>query len=405
LSVLKILTLYICLAAGLLTARSTAAQLGTNAPDLYEPELMFDLSDEEMQYPLGIIADVKVGNDSIVYLLDQQNCNIRRITLRGELLPVLGRQGEGPGEMDRPCCLALFPNGNCLVVQDMSSRAVCLTPDGEPCNMGDISIFRKGFTHTIIRRIEADKEGRLILAAITMKYRPAEPGASLKDRGGSASVRRALITDGRIESLFSTDPDLSDTGTVPFKLIHSGYTTYGWDINPDGTIIYFDPKGSYSVNIGHPLDGETQTIHLPTWKYDEERIRELADDSGSDVKAAEIPRIINIEWLDDDCFIVLPTAEISLDPIPGVICTVEIFRRDGSSYGRYTIQGNYNPDNDDMYICGDILILIKGGKSIARATFSEFLPLEKREEESSLEEIDEIRVVAFRLFKALRASD
>jgi hypothetical protein len=387
-----------------LSVNSVAAQSGAEAPIPYQPELLFDLSDEVMSLPLGVVTDVAVGADGIVYLLDRQNCNIRRITLAGDIKSPLGRRGEGPGEMSLPHYLALFPDGRCLVIQDMSGRAVCLMPDGDACDMGDISIFRAGYNNTIVTRTEADPNQRLILSAITME-RHTRPGASLEERGTCISVRRAHTVDGRLETLFTTDANTPSRNAIFFPLIWSGYADYGWDINNAGTIIFFDPKGSYSVNIGHPADGKTQSISLLPWEYDEERIKKLAREADNSVKANGMPRITNIQWLENEFFMVIPTAEIQLTPIAGVITTVEVFRRDGCSFGRYIIQGDFDFDNDGLYIRGDIVVIIKGGKSSARAAFSAVLPSDKTIEGNKPEEVDEIRVLAYRLFKSLRESD
>lgn len=388
----------------LFSVNSATVQSGTEAPIPYQPELLFDIADEMMALPLGVVTDVAVSADSIVYLLDRQNCNVRRITLSGDIKSTVGRRGEGPGEMSFPHYLALFPSGRCLVIQDMSSRIACLMPDGDSCDMGDISIFRAGYNNTIITRVEVDPKQRLILSATTMEQR-SRPGASLEERGTCISVRRAHTVDGRLETMFTTDDNTPNRNAILFPLALSGYADYGWDINNAGTIIYSDPKSSYSVNIGHPADGKTQSISLMPWEYDDERIRKLAEAPGSSVNANEMPRIINVQWLDNEYFMVIPTAEIQVTPIAGVITTVEVFRRDGCSFGRYIIQGDFDSDNDGVFLRGDIVVIIKGGKSSARAAFSILNRSDETEEGNKTEEVDEIRVLAYRLFKSLRESN
>lgn len=382
----------------------SASHSETKLPVPYQPELLFDISDEMMSFPLGAVTDVKISSNGIVYLLDQQNCNIRRITLSGELKSPIGGRGEGPGEMRLPRYLALFSDGRCLVIQDMTSRIVCLTQNGDACDMGDISIFREGYQHTIVTRAEVDPKQRLILSATTMKRR-TRPGASLEDLGTCITVGRAHTKDARLEILFTTDSKTTNRNTIFFPLDWLAYGDYGWDINKDGTIIYFDPKGSYSVNIGHPADGKTIVISLMPWEYDDERIEALAEESGTEIKPNEMLRITRIEWLDSEFFMVQPTAEIHLTPMEDVIGTFEVFRRDGCSFGRYIVQADYDFDDDGLFICGDILVIIKGGKSTARAAFSAVLPLEGSVEEKETEEADTIRILAYRLFHSIRESD
>ena len=360
-----------------------------------------------MSDPLGSIIDVAIGSDGIVYLLDQQNYNIRRIALSGDLMSPLGRRGQGPGELSRPSRLAWFPDGRCVVVQNMSSRIVCLTLAGDACDMGDISLFRAGNVNTIIVRAEADKDQQLILSTVTTQYRGNSPSASLEERGTVASVRRTTFEGDKLENLFTTDTGEIDANAVAIPLARYGYAGFvrqGWDINADGTIIYSDPEGSYRVHIGHPADGKTQSFDLMQWEYDEKRIKELIEESDSKVKADEAPRISSIEWLDNEFFMVEPSAELRLTPVKDIIKTVELFRRDGSSFGRYDIQGSFDPANDERFIRGDIVVLIKGGKAVARGVFAGMIPPDK-DGDAAPEEVDEIRVVAYRLFGAIRETD
>jgi hypothetical protein len=290
----------------------------------------------------------------------------------------------------------------------MSSRTVCLTQNGDACDMGDISSFRAGYANTIIVRAESGRDQQLILSTITMKYRGSSPNTSLEDRGTVASVRRTNFGAEQLESLFSTETGSSDQNTVSAPLSSYGYMNYvrqGWDINKAGVIIFSDPEGDYRVHIGHPADGETQSLDLLQWKYDVKRLKMLAKEIDGANKADDIPCISSIEWLDNNFFMVQPTAELSLASVPDVVRTVEVFREDGSSFGRYDIQCSFDPANDEMFIRGDIIVLIKGGKSVARSVFSGVLPGEKDHGAAEPAEVDEIRVVAYRLFKTLRSTN
>jgi hypothetical protein len=379
------------------------AQRQSSNPELHQPELMFDIDDEVMADPLGIINDVVVGADGVVYLLDEQNCNIRRITFSGELKTPLGRAGEGPGEFSRPLRLALFRDGRCLVIQNMSNRVVCLNQSGDACDMLDISLFRGDFSSIFVMRVETDPYQRLILATINFRHRGLRPDGTLEDLSKSASVKRTRTVDRQPEILISTEAAASDVKTISIPFVRVGHVVRGWDINEAGTIIYSDPGGSYGVYIGHPADGETISVDLPQWEYDEERIEKYVKETGNKTRADELSRIARVEWLDTEFFMVFPLAEVRTTPIANLVSTVEVFRRDGAGFGRFDIQCDFDPANDDVFIRGDVLVLIKGGKSVGRAIYSHAQPHEKAPEEGLVEDADEIRVVAYRLFRSLRA--
>lgn len=367
------------------------------APRPCEPELIVDVSDEDMAMPLGIVDDVAVAPDGTLYLLDETNCNIRRISASGEILEPIGRKGLGPGDLNMPQHLALFRDDRCVVVQDFSKHAQCFDGDGNACEPVDVSQLRGHYANVIYRRAAAGPNGDLIVAAITTRRTARTPGTSTRELGISAFVARVPAGSGRTEDLFVM---ADDTGShsrdvvIPDEWV--GYVDRGWDINKAGEILYADPSGACRVNIGHPADGAVHTIDLPEAPGDEAKVRALA--ARSDLE--NIPRVAAVYWLDDDYFMVVPAAEVEPDASPNRIKTVEVFDRRGTGYGRFTIRCEYDPDNDKIYIHNDVLVVFRGGMAVTRGAVGDFLPEEL--ERPSAAEVTEIRVRAYRLFAALR---
>ena len=83
----------------------------------------------------GVIAQIAMGPEGDIYLLDQQLTEVKVFSRDGEYLRTLGREGEGPGEFRRPEDMFLLPDGNVGVLQLAPGRIVKLSPQGEP--MGD----------------------------------------------------------------------------------------------------------------------------------------------------------------------------------------------------------------------------------------------------------------------------
>jgi hypothetical protein len=353
-----------------------------------------------MAMPLGVVQDVAVGSSGVVYFLDTTSRNIRRITLSGELLSPMGRPGTGPGDLSQPLRMAVLSDDRCVVIEDFSKHATCFTADGDACEPWDISSILRGYASTIFLRAAAGPHGELIIAAVSNKRRAATPDASLEELGTSAWVQRLRPGKDDPEKLFATVAEASDSNVVSIPADRRTYVIHCWDINAAGEILYADPSGEYRVYIGHPADGAVKEVEPPEMAGDDGKVRELVKMIGGGLRADDVPRIAKLHWLDNTFFAVTPAAELK-PPARGDVGTVEVFRRDGSSYGRYTIQCEYDPDNDEVFTRGDILVVVRGGKSVARAAFHDFLP-PPEEGSSPPAEVYEIRVQAYRLFSSLR---
>ncbi|MDH4038678.1 MAG: hypothetical protein OEX18_12060 [Candidatus Krumholzibacteria bacterium] len=373
-----------------------AAVPKTVAPSIHKPVMLFDLSDEVMAGPLGVVADVAVG-DSVVYVLDQQNCNVRRITLTGLELPALGREGEGPGDISGPSKLANASGGKCAVIQGISNRAPCFTPAGNLCDPYDISSLRRGYASVIWVRAEFGRADELILSGLGSRREVSDSFAQYEP----VSFVTRLRADGSATELFSENPGGFETGAVRTSS-GASFAVYGWDIAEDGTIIYADPSGEYRVFIGHPVDGVSQSIDLPEWNGDEDRYLSFVERAHIQSPNSTVLRVASVHWLGRGCFMVRPSAELSGVPAENGIGTFEVFRRNGDSLGRYTVYCDLDSANDTFFVRGNVLVVIRGAKSVARAAYPEVLGPGKNRKTPSLE-VDEVRIRAYDLFSEVMA--
>lgn len=89
-------------------------RLGSSEPD--SPEMF------------GEIADVELGPDGEVYVLDTQALQVRVFNPKGQFLRSLGRRGSGPGELSWPGGMALDTSGTLWVVDFGNRRYVGFDP-------------------------------------------------------------------------------------------------------------------------------------------------------------------------------------------------------------------------------------------------------------------------------------
>ncbi len=327
------------------------------------PPLIWSVSDDELSVPIGTIADVAVGGDGITYLLDTQNFLVLRIDGSGRELSPLGRRGEGPGEFMHPRLVSSTTRGECVVIQDFYSPAVCLEPNGDVCAGPDLSSIRDRFAIVQFFNARTDAVGRFLLTAMTTDRMP--DSASDSERLRTAwSVFRLEVNSRAPTVLFSDHPERHEPATIVLSKHAASYTDRGWDISGKGRIVFADPAGRYRVTIGHPADGTSRQLDLMEKPTDEADLRRLAKSVGQDV--GDIPRVASVYWVDEEHFLVKPSA-----CLPGRTHsrggTFELFDVAGRSGGRAHLDCDYDPDQDSFFLRFGTLVIIKGGKAATDA--------------------------------------
>ncbi len=91
-------------------------------PDAVEARIDLELgtADGEAPYLFGRITGVAATDDHL-FVADQQGHTIRAYALDGTYRFTVATAGEGPGEVQQPCCLTLGPNGQ-LWARDNGNR-------------------------------------------------------------------------------------------------------------------------------------------------------------------------------------------------------------------------------------------------------------------------------------------
>ncbi|MEN8008096.1 MAG: hypothetical protein ABFS42_13835 [Candidatus Krumholzibacteriota bacterium] len=121
--------------AAVALAEPAAVTLPTDPPSTRSIELVEQWrigGEDDEEILLGVIFDGKVGPDGNVYLIDRQLSQILVISPDGELVTTLGRQGEGPGELNQPHGLLVLDDGKVGAIQGFPGKVIVLNPDDTP---------------------------------------------------------------------------------------------------------------------------------------------------------------------------------------------------------------------------------------------------------------------------------
>ncbi len=100
------------------------------APATLEPRVTIGSLDGPPETVFGRVTSIAVGPGRDVYVLDGQAAEIRVFDESGEYLRTIGRRGEGPGEMQQPGGLAIFPDGAIGVRDPRNARLQVWSADG-----------------------------------------------------------------------------------------------------------------------------------------------------------------------------------------------------------------------------------------------------------------------------------
>jgi hypothetical protein len=79
----------------------------------------------------GRIADIEIGDDRAIYVLDALDRTVHVFDESGAPLRTFGGRGAGPGELERPAALAWGPGGRLWVVDTANGRFTVFDPAGD----------------------------------------------------------------------------------------------------------------------------------------------------------------------------------------------------------------------------------------------------------------------------------
>jgi len=242
---------------------ATAAPAIVNLPAAAPSQRTVDLQEiwrlggeDDEDVLLGLISAAVLGPDGNVRLVDRQLSQVLVVGPDGELVKILGRAGEGPGELRSPHGLFLLPDGRTAVVQGFPSRVTTLRPDGTPG--GEIRIGGEpeqgGFNMLRELRLCGDKlvgvRGRGVFDQARGKSTQVTTMA-IMDLGGRDLVKlcERTVENDLARRVFDEAAEFSELNT--------------WTASRDGLIYTAPERDAWAINV-RGLDGAVmRTLRRP----------------------------------------------------------------------------------------------------------------------------------------------
>jgi len=194
---------------------------------------------ENQELIFAEVSSIAVDSDEEIFICDSKESNIKKFNQNGELLNIIGKRGQGPGEfgdLGRIC----ISNENELVVEDIQRR--CL-----------LFFSNEG------KYLESLQTGAMLLL-----------GTTIDSKGNIISHTLKLSRSTQEYELIKFDADLNPLfkiGTMPYpnlSTFNPFVSTYSYAVAKNDNIIYgysnkyelqvFDPKGKIIEKIYKEYD-------------------------------------------------------------------------------------------------------------------------------------------------------
>jgi hypothetical protein len=259
-----ILTLFVAASALAAPIQLPAATPGTRDVPLEEVWRIGGEDDEDIL--MGVIFDGKVDTDGNTYLIDRQLSQVLVIDADGELVTTLGREGEGPGELNQPHGLFLMGEGKVGVIQGFPGRITIINPDDTPGGTIDIGGSAEEGGFNFVR--ELTKCGDNLVGAHGRATFDMEKGKSI-----SANTLSVMDMEGASLVDICSHTTENDFQKRVFDEAGQFSELDTWGAGPDGTIYTAPERDNYTIRV-RGIDGAV--IREMTREF-ETRVRVQAD--------------------------------------------------------------------------------------------------------------------------------
>lgn len=250
-------------------ALAAPIQLPAEAPvkrDVPLEEMWRIGGEEDEDVLMGVIFDGKVDADGNTYLIDRQLSQVLVIDPDGELVTTLGREGEGPGELNQPHGLFLMDEGKVGVIQGFPGRVTIINPDDTPGGTIDIGGSAEEGGFNFVR--ELTKCGDHLVGAHGRATFDMEKGKSL-----STNTLSVMDLEGVSQVDICSHSQENDFQRRVFDEAAQFSELDTWGAGADGTIYTAPERENYTIRV-RGIDGEI--IREMTREF-EPRVREQAD--------------------------------------------------------------------------------------------------------------------------------
>lgn len=322
---------------------------------------------DDEDYLFGVLSQFTTDAGGNIYVLDSQLNEVLVFSSTGEHLRSIGREGEGPGEFQRPSDLLLTPGGDVGVLQRMPGKIVTMTTTGEPIGTypmpeyDGMRMFHQG-------RLAGD---RIVVNQMTMSR--DEEGMEL-----TASLV-AVDAEGNEVARFHENTTKRNFANMSFDE-KSMQGALVWSTGADGRVYTSDNFDDYTVKVWS-ADGKVERVierEFEHRKRNEEeiernkpriRMRRGNNTVQPDVSASDTDRDVQEIIPRPDGTLWVLSSKGAYDCKGDELATFDVFDAEGKFMHQITLKGEGDYVDDGFYFAGNHFFVVTDLRSAQRAQY------------------------------------
>jgi len=344
----------------------------------------------------GLITQVTNDEQGNIYLLDTQISEVRVFSPEGEELRTLSRQGEGPGEVNRPIDMLFMPDGTLGLAQAFPGKIVQIDLEGNPAGSfepGSADPTQGGFFVFLDAKASAS---HVVIAGIRLG--PTEDMQGQKRTRFLASYAPDGTEDVRyLESSNEfRPPDIRIAEKDEFFVyprrwtLDAGGRVYAATARDEFEITVYEPDGSVARVIRRDFTSKKRTADETARieaAFEAQRAQVEAQGLTMEIEIEDYEPVISQIRLHNDQLWVYHNGSYR-DVPEGVMGIWDVFSKDGRYLQEVSIAVDADGFQDGLFFVGDKrLLVVKGLAEAALAMQNISVPGSDEEEPEPMEVI------------------
>ncbi len=194
-----------------------------------EEDLSIGEAEGRKEYMFSQARDIAVDEEEKIYILDIKECHIKVYSKNGEYLKTIGKEGQGPGEMQLPGALVITPQQEILVNDSSARKLHFFTLDGK---------FLRAVSQTkmfLFSSPKADQKGNIVAGYMI---------------AGQEVIYDLKKFDSQLKDLFT----IFSTRILKYPYLNPFIPRCYWEVTKEDNIIWGFPD-KYELQVLNP-DGK-----------------------------------------------------------------------------------------------------------------------------------------------------
>lgn len=320
--------------------------------------------DEEIFF--GSVSSIHTDDQGNILLLDSQLSEVHVFSQEGEFLRTVCGEGDGPGEVRRPNDMFIMADGTICVLQGFPGRIVKLHPDGTPAGEANYSQGEGGAGQFAVLNRGFDLPDGMLLVGIRMSF--SGTGASNQ----TYFLSRCSNEGKEVIALVEKESAINYND---FELTEKGLD-FVWNrvaVGPQGNIHVAPGRDTYEIQVLTPAGETVRTItreYKQTPRNGEEKTAayKILEAVGAyyptppkHIFTEDTAAAISGMWVTADGRLWVQPGDAGKSLPEGNWLVLDVFTPDGRFEKQVVLPGNYNAQQDALFVQPNGVILVVVG--------------------------------------------